>query len=105
MKYQLVVIDQGNHIVHDLHPERHVYTIGRVDSNDIVIKSRLLTHHHFSVYQDEIYICWFLSTSNPINPVFVNGIAVKKDEARELVDGDTLSFGDTIRLVYQVFEG
>ena len=104
VKYQLIVIDEHRHSVHDLHPERKAYVVGRVETSDIVIKSRLLTHHHCRIYWEENYICWFLSTFNPTNPVFVNGIVIKKDESHELVDGDTHSFGDTVRLIYQEIE-
>lgn len=64
-------------------------TIGRDDSNDIVLKDKFISKHHAQIIRDEgVY---FLEDLNSANGTFLNGEMI--EDAIELKDKDMIDIG------------
>ena len=73
---------------------RDTATIGRSDSNNIVLESITVSHCHALLLReaDELLLLDLEST----NGTLVNGVAAQPDAPVRLADGDSIQFGQVV---------
>jgi FHA domain len=69
-------------------------TVGRIDSNDIVVDDGSLSRFHAWFQHDERKGTWSLTDAESRNGTWVNDLAVRKNAHVPVADGDAVRFGE-----------
>lgn len=69
-------------------------TIGRVESNDIVLEDDSVSRFHAFLKFDEKGQSWFLTDADSKNGTWVDGVKMQPSERRIIQDGARMRLGD-----------